>query len=123
MAFANILNKAAYINKDDYLTFLKLLNPFAPHIAEELNQQLGNKEDLVYADWPSYDDDKLVESTMEIVISINGKVRDKLVVSRDIDKETLLSKAKNTERIQELIEGKTIRKEIYVPNKLINLVV
>ncbi|MCF7926260.1 MAG: leucine--tRNA ligase [Candidatus Izimaplasma sp.] len=123
MSFANILNKEKTIHKEDYLTFLKLINPFAPHITEELNALLGSEEDLVYAPWPTYDKSKLVEDTMEIVISINGKVRDKIVVSRDIQKDTLLSQAKNTERIKELIENKKIKKEIYVPNKLINLVV
>jgi leucyl-tRNA synthetase len=123
MTLVNELGKVKHINKADYEMVLKLVNPFAPHLTEELWQKLGHTEDMVYAPWPSHDDNKLVESNIEIVISINGKVRDKMVISIDEDKEDIICRAKLTEKIQALIEGKTIRKEIYVPRKLVNIVV
>ncbi len=123
MTLVNELGKAKYINQNDYEMVLKLVNPFAPHITEELWEKLGHKEDMVFASWPQFDESKLVESTIEIVVSINGKVRDKIMINIDEPKEDIINRAKTTEKIQGLIEGKTIRKEIYVPKKLVNIVV
>ncbi len=123
MTLVNELSKASYVNKDDYEMLLKIVYPFAPHICEELWEKLGHTEDMVFAPWPKYDENKLVESKVEIVVSINGKVRDKITIAVDTPKEEVLSLAKQTEKIQAYIEGKTIRKEIYVPNKLVNIVV
>ncbi len=122
MTLVNELSKAQYINKSDFESVLKLVNPFAPHITEELWEKLGHSEDMVYASWPKHDESKLVESTIEIVVSINGKVRDKISINIDMSKEDILELAKSREKIQTLLEGKTIRKEIYVPKKLVNLV-
>lgn len=123
MTLVNELGKEQHINKTDYETVLKIVNPFAPHLTEELWNQLGHTEDMVYASWPEYDESKLVESTVEIVVSINGKVRDKLVIPMDMAKDDVIALAKATEKIQELTAGKSIFKEIYVPKKLVNLVV
>jgi leucyl-tRNA synthetase len=123
MALVNELSKAKYIAKKDYEKVIKLVNPFAPHLAEELWQAIGHQDDLVYEKWPSYDETKLVESTIEIVVSINGKVRDKMNIERNAPKEEVLKEAKTLEKIIPYLEGKTIRKEIYVPNKLVNIVV
>jgi len=122
MALVNELSKAKYVNKKDFEKLLKIVYPFAPHICEELWERLGHEEDMVYASWPKHDESKLVESTIEIVVSINGKVRDKIVIAVDTQKEEVLELAKQQEKIITLLEGKTIRKEIYVPNKLVNLV-
>jgi len=122
MALVNELSKAKYVNKKDFEKLLKIVYPFAPHICEELWERLGHEEDMVYASWPKHDESKLVESTIEIVVSINGKVRDKIVIAVDTPKEEVLELAKQQEKIITLLEGKTIRKEIYVPNKLVNLV-
>jgi leucyl-tRNA synthetase len=122
MTLVNELSKADYINKTDYEMLLTLINPFAPHITEELWQALGHKEDMVYAPWPKHDPSKMVESEIEIVVSINGKVRDKLVISLDQDKDSILTEAKSLSKIQDLLEGKQIIKEIYVPKKLVNIV-
>lgn len=122
MTLVNELGKAKAINRKDYEILLKLVNPFAPHLTEELWQSLGNNEDMVFAEWPKYDESKLVESTIEIVVSINGKVRDKMTINIDDDKDDILARAKSLEKIQSLLEGKTIRKEIYVPKKLVNIV-
>ena len=123
MTLVNELSKAKTINKSDYEMVLKIVNPFAPHITEELWEKLGHTEDMVFASWPQHDESKLVESTIEMVVSINGKVRDKIVVPMDISKDECLALAKNTEKIQTQLEGKTIIKEIFVPKKLVNLVV
>jgi leucyl-tRNA synthetase len=122
MTLVNELGKVEYINIRDYEMILKLVNPFAPHITEELWETLGHKEDMVYASWPVYDPSKLVESTIEIVVSINGKVRDKMTINIDDDKDDIVSRAKSLEKIESLLVGKTIRKEIYVPKKLVNIV-
>lgn len=123
MSLVNVLSKETEINKEDYEALLKLVNPFAPHLCEELWEKLGHAEDMVYTSWPTYDESKLIASTVEIVVSINGKVRDKIAVEASTSKEEILALAKQTEKIIPLLEGKTIHKEIYVPNKLVNLVI
>jgi len=123
MTLVNELGKASHINKTDYEMVLQIVNPFAPHITEELWEKIGHKEDMVYSTWPKYDESKMIESSFEIVVSINGKVRDKIKINLDMTKEEILGLAKKAEKITSLIEGKTIIKEIYVPKKLVNLVV
>ena len=123
MTLVNDLGKVDYINKSDFETLLKLINPFAPHITEELWERLGHKEDMVYSSWPKYDESKLVESTIEMVVSINGKVRDKIIVNIDTSKDEIITLAKSRDKIKDLIEGKEIRKIIVVPKKIVNIVV
>jgi leucyl-tRNA synthetase len=123
MTLVNEMGKAAHVYKEDYEILLKLVYPFAPHLCEEIWETLGHNEDMVYVSWPEYDESKMVESTIEMVVSINGKVRDKIEVSLDTPKEEVLALAKQTEKIIPLLEGKTIIKEIFVPKKLVNLVV
>jgi leucyl-tRNA synthetase len=103
--------------------FMLMLAPFAPHIAEELWQALGHGESLARAPWPRYDPAKLVESTLELPVQVNGKVRDKITVPADADESTILKAAESAEKIRPWIEGKTVRKRLYVPKKLVNLVV
>jgi len=122
MTLVNEFTKAEYINQDDFELFIKLLNPFAPHLAEECWSLLGHEQDLVEEDWPVYDEAKLVEDEIVMVISINGKVRDKIKVPRDLDKDKVLDIALSTERIVELIEGRTPKRTIVVPNKIVNIV-
>lgn len=123
MGLVNDLTKEDYINKKDYEILLSLVHPFAPHITEELWQRLGHKEDMVYQPWPIADESKMVEDMMTIVVSVNGKMRDKMEVPVGTDKETILSKAKDLERLEQYFAGGTLRKEIYVPNKLVNFVI
>ena len=122
MTFVNEVQKIGSISKDSFITFLKLLNPFAPHLAEELNAKLSN-ERLVHQAWPKADPSLMEESTVTVVVSVNGKVRDKLDVSKDLDESSLKEKALASEKIQHNIQGKTIIKWIFVPNKLINIVI
>jgi len=123
MTLVNELSKQEHIYKGDFETVLKIVNPFAPHICEELWQRIGHCEDMVNAPWPIHDEDKLVESVVEMVVSINGKVRDKINLSLDTPKEEVIELAKSTDKIKAILDGKTIRKIIVVPNKLVNIVI
>ncbi|MCU9595158.1 leucine--tRNA ligase [Caldibacillus thermolactis] len=122
MVFINEANKAKEIPKAYVEGFVKLLSPVCPHIAEELWEKLGHEESITYAEWPTYDEAKLVENEVEIVIQINGKVRAKQVVPANLSKDALVEAAQTNEHIQELLEGKTVRKVIAVPGKLVNIV-
>ena len=122
MVFVNEANKAKELPKAYIEGFVKLLSPVCPHIAEELWAKLGHTDSITYAEWPTYDEAKTVENEVEIVIQINGKVRAKQVVAKDISKDELAEIAQANEQIQQLLEGKTIRKVIAVPGKLVNIV-
>jgi len=103
--------------------FTLLLAPFAPHIAEEIWQRLGHHKSLARRPWPTFDEAKLAESTLELPVQINGKLRDKITVPADADEATILSAAAASEKVQPWLAGKTIRKQLYVPKKLVNFVV
>ncbi|MBJ2356088.1 leucine--tRNA ligase [Sphaerochaeta sp. S2] len=104
-------------------TLVKLLGPYVPHIAEELWEKLGNKESLTKVTWPTFEENLTIDDEIEMVFQVNGKVRDKQTVSKGMDKASALAMAKESEKIQQWIEGKTIVKEIVVPDKLVNIVV
>jgi leucyl-tRNA synthetase len=123
MTLVNELSKQETIAKADFEILLKLVYPFAPHLCEELWQRLGHEEDMVYATWPKADPTKMREDTMVIVVSVNGRVRDKMKVPVDMTKEEILAKAKKLPKVTHHLAEKTVRKEIYVPGKLVNLVV
>ena len=111
------------VNKAEYKTFLALLNPFAPHITEELWQQLGETGLLSVAPWPTYDEAKTVESTVELAVQVNGKLKCTIKLAVDADKQTAIDTAMAEEKVQHAIEGKQIVKQIVVPGKIVNLVV
>jgi leucyl-tRNA synthetase len=101
-----------------------MLAPFAPHIAEELYQRLGHKDGLFgAAAWPEFDEAKAAENSVEIAVQVNGKLRARLVVGVDADEATVKAEAIALENVARHIEGKTVRKQIYVPGKLLNLVI
>lgn len=104
-------------------SFVLLLSPFAPHLAEELWARLGHGASLAYHPWPEWDPAFLVESTVEVVVQVNGKLRGKILAPKEADQATLLAMAKSDPAIVPHLEGKAIRKEIVVPGKLVNLVV
>jgi leucyl-tRNA synthetase len=122
MVFINDAYKADEIKKTYAEGFVKLLSPVAPHLAEELWQLLGNEETIAYAAWPTFDEEKLVESEVEIVIQILGKNRAKMMVDKDTSKEDLETLALEHEQIKDKLEDKTVRKVIVVPGKLVNIV-
>ena len=123
MALLNDIQAKGSITKGEYKTLLLLLNPFAPHVTEEIweNQNFGGM--LNQQSWPTYDESKCVDATVEVVVQVTGKIKARLQMPVDITKEHALAMAKENEAVAALIAGKTIVKEIYVPGKLINLVV
>ncbi|CUB11066.1 Leucine--tRNA ligase [Bacillus cereus] len=120
MVFINDAYKAETLPKEYVEGFVKMIAPVAPHIGEELWSKLGYNETITYASWPTFDESKLVEDEVEIVVQVMGKVRAKLTMSKDASKEEMEQLA--LEAIQEQIEGKTVRKVIVVPGKLVNVV-
>ena len=123
MTLVNDIYAEGAIDKDNYITFLKLLSPFAPHITEELYESLGGEGYLSVAEWPKFDEAKTVDATKEIGVQVNGKVRGTIVIPADGEKDEVLSIAKADEKIASFLDGKTLVKEIYVPGKILNFVV
>lgn len=124
MALINDITNVKSINKEELRIFSILLNPFAPHVTEEVYEacKLGNGI-LAEAEWPKYDESKCVDDTVEIVVQVNGKIKAKLNVSVDATKEEILELAKADEKVANAVNGMNIIKEIVVPKKLVNIVV
>jgi leucyl-tRNA synthetase len=122
MICINHLAKAEALPREAVEDFVKLLAPLAPHIGEELWQRLGHEGSIVEAGWPEYDESKLVEDTVKIIFQVNGKYRGDAQLPTDVSKEDAIAAAKNNERVQGFIDGKSIKKEIYVPGKIVNIV-
>lgn len=122
MVFINECYKQDHINKSYIEGFVKMLSPIAPHISEELWQKLGHTETVTYEEWPTFDASLLVDNEVEIVVQVNGKLKDKIKISKDLTKEEMETVALENDKIKEAIEGKTIRKVIAVPQKLVNIV-
>ncbi|WP_277679565.1 leucine--tRNA ligase [Gracilibacillus dipsosauri] len=122
MVFVNEAYKTTSIPLAYAEGFVKLLSPVAPHLAEELWQFLGHDGTITYEEWPTYDESKLVQNEVEMVIQIMGKVRAKMMVKKDAQKEEMEEKALSQEAIKEKLEGLTVRKVIVVPGKLVNIV-
>ncbi|PDY48044.1 leucine--tRNA ligase [Bacillus pseudomycoides] len=120
MMFINDAYKTEVLPKEYVEGFVKMIAPVAPHVAEELWSKLGHSETITYASWPTFDESKLVEDEIEIVVQIMGKVRAKLKTKKDASKEEMEHLA--IEAVKEQIEGKTVRKVIVVPGKLVNIV-
>lgn len=124
MALINDISNVKSINKEELRIFSILLNPFAPHVTEEVYEacKLGDGI-LAEAEWPEYDESKCVDESVEIVVQVNGKIKAKLNIPVDADKDVVLDLAKNDENVKKAIDGMKIIKEIVVPKKLVNLVV
>lgn len=123
MSLVNDFSKKGSVTKDEYKTLITLLNPVAPHMTEELWLTYGNGELLSLQPWPQYDEKKTVDDEIEIVVQINGKIRDKLMIPAGLDNDGTQEVAMNTDKIKSLIGGKNVVKVIAVPNKLVNIVV
>jgi len=123
MSLVNDFYKKGSVTKGEYLTLLKLLNPVAPHMTEELWEKFGMEGYLSLEKWPEYDKDKTVDDEIEIVVQINGKVKGKLVIPADIEEEALKELALSDENIKPFVDGKTIVKVIVVKGRLVNIVV
>ena len=123
MILVNALYDNGGATYDEYAALLQLLNPFAPHMTEELWQQMGHEDQLAYHPWPAYDEAKCVEQTIEIAVQVNGKVKARIRVPAVIEQADAIAAAKAEPAVAEAIAGKTVVKEIYVKGKLVNLAV
>ena len=123
MSLLNEIYEAGSITRKELKTFILLLNPFAPHVTEEINEALGFDTLLAVTAWPTYEEAKCVDSEIEIAVQVNGKVRAKLMISAEATQEEALSAAKSDEKIAAEISGKTVIKELYVKGRLVNIVV
>jgi len=122
MICLNQLSQAKAITRDAAETFLKLLAPLAPHITEELWERLGNAPGISKAPWPVHDEAKLQVSTVKIIFQVNGKHRGDALLPADVSKEDAIAAARADARVIAHTEGKEIRREIYVPGKIVNIV-
>ena len=123
MSLINEFYDKKSVTRGELKTLVTLLNPFAPHITEEIWQQQGFEGQIAHTQWPVFDPEKCVDKTVELVVQVNGKVRAKLEVPADIAKEDALRLAKENSAVAALLEGKTVAKEIFVPGKLVNIAV
>ena len=122
MEFTNFFTRQAQRPKSIMQSFVLLLSPFAPHVAEELWKTLGNEKSLAYQAWPQFDEALTVDASVEVPVQIMGKIKSKIMVPTGTSKDDLLALAKADPKIAKLLEGKTIRKEIAVPDRLVNIV-
>ncbi len=122
MILVNEIEKVEVISQETFGSILKLLSPFAPHMTDELWADLGNKESLYLESWPSYDESKLVSETVSIVVQIAGKVRAHVVVGRDVTEEVVLPLVKDLPEAKKWLDGKEIKRVVFVKNKLISFV-
>ena len=122
MTLINDIYAVGKISRDDLVIFIKLLCPFAPHLCEEIWETIGGEGLLSLSQWPEYEESKTVEDSIEIGVQVNGKVRGTIVIPNGCAKEEALELAKKDERVASFLEGKTLVKEIYVPNKIVNFV-
>lgn len=123
MSLLNDITASGGITRDEYRALLVLLNPFAPHMTEELYSVLGFDGMLNRQAWLTYDGSKCSDSTVEIVLQVNGKIKEKMVIDIDANKEDIISSATDAEKVKDAIQGKNIVKVIYVPGKLVNIVI
>ena len=123
MSMTNEFYRVKRINKAEFDTFLQLLNPFAPHMTEEIYQNLGNNKTIAETSWPTYDEAKTIENVIEIPVQVNGKLRSTIKITLDSPENEVKELVHANTQVQNSLEGKTIVKEIYVKNKIYNIVV
>ena len=123
MTMVNEFTRAKKINKAEYKTFLQLLNPFAPHMTEEIWERLGEKTEIAKTPWPRFDETKTIDDVIEVPVQINGKLKTTVTVPKDIEQSDIDKVVEENEVITKLLEGKTVIKKIYVKGKIYNIVV
>ena len=123
MTLLNEIEAKGSLTKEELSTFIRMLSPFAPHLCEEMWEAQGNDKMIALAPWPEYDEAKTVDATVEIAVQFNGKLKGTTVVAKDAAKEDVFAQVHADERFAPLFEGKTVVKEIYVPAKIVNIVV
>ena len=123
MTCLNEINDVGTLTKDELSVFIRLLCPFAPHLCEEMWEQLSEDGLCSTAKWPDYDESKCVDDEIEIAVQVNGRVRDRFTVPADIEAADAIARAKELDKVREFTDGMAFIKELYVPGKLVNLVV
>ncbi|MBR5359887.1 MAG: class I tRNA ligase family protein, partial [Lachnospiraceae bacterium] len=123
MIFVNAVYKEGSCPKEYAEGLIKMLSCITPHVGEEIWQALGHNDTIAFESWPTFDEAECIEDTVEIGVQVSGKVRGTVVLAKDEDKDSALAKAKEVESVAAAIAGKTIVKEIYVPGKIVNIVV
>ncbi len=122
MGLLNDIIAEGRISKENLVSLVKLLSPFAPHLAEEMYKELGGEGYVSLSAWPEFDPEKIVDATIEIAVQINGKLKATIVIPNNCSKDEALSIAHDNEQVKKALEGKNLIKEIYVPGKIVNLV-
>ena len=122
MSVLNEIYNKGSVTRGELMTFITLLNPFAPHLTEEINEVLGNKEMLARAKWPEYDPAKCVDAAVEIAVQVSGKIKARLMIPTDSTEEAVKALVMADANVQAALAGKTVIKEIYVKGKLYNIV-
>ncbi len=123
MTLLNDIYDYGEITRDELLIFIKLLNPFAPHVTEEINETVFGGSLLADSTWPEYDENKCVDSEIEIAVQINGKIKARITVPAEAEQEDVLKAAKENAAVKGAIDGRTTVKELYVKGRLVNIVV
>ncbi len=123
MGLVNEISDVGALTRNELKILVRLLCPFAPHLSEEMWEKLGGKGFCSMAEWPTYDEAKTVDTTVEVAVQVNGKLRATIMLPKDAPKELAIDSAKADERVKPFIDGKTVVKEISVPNKIVNIVV
>jgi leucyl-tRNA synthetase len=123
MIFVNAATKAGSLPRDSFSRFVRILAPFAPHLAEEIWERMGHTDGIALQPWPSWEEAKLAVDTITIAVQVNGKLRGQVVVPVDVTPTDVLAAARADEGVAKFLANKTLRREIYVPGRLVNLVV
>jgi leucyl-tRNA synthetase len=123
MVFVNVATPATAIPRPWFESFVKILAPFAPHLAEEIWQRLGHTTSITAEPWPAFDEAKLAREVIHIGVQVSGKLRAQIEVPADATEQTILAAAKSAEAVQPFLAGKPIKREIYIKGRLVNLVV
>ena len=123
MIFINAVYKEDVFPREYALNFIKLLNPIAPFITEELWSNMGNDKTIAYEKWPEYDEDKIVDDSLEIGVQVNGKLRGSILITPDEAEDSIKEKALANENIKKHMEGKTVVKIIVVKGRIVNIVI
>ncbi len=123
MTLINEIYDAGSVTKAELKTFITLLNPFAPHVTEEINEAQGFGGMLANGEWPAFDEAKCVDDEIEIAVQVNGKIKARIMVATEISQEDAVAKAKENEDVKAAIDGKAVIKELYVKGRLVNIVV
>ena len=123
MTLLNEIDEVGHLTVTELQTLVRLLSPFAPHLAEEIHEMLGGEGFCSLAEWPTYDEAKTVLSTVEVAVQVCGKLKGVVMMPKGADRDTALAIARADERVAAAIAGKTVIKEIVVPDKIVNFVV